>query len=154
LAYRQDEQGRLPSKDRARRPSLLRLARPLQLGLSSLDCLVHPNVRFSLIRSRHSQSALGTDLCRSALTSALRRIKAFTPVSVLLVSAAFKLKELNQKIMAIVACISLGVAIASYGEVEFELIGFLVQVSERRSVCVQLLTLTLQPYTHRPLPSE
>ena len=59
----------------------------------------------------------------------IKRIKAFTPVSVLLVSAAFKLKELNQKIMAIVACISLGVAIASYGEVEFELIGFLVQVS-------------------------
>lgn len=66
------------------------------------------------------------------LTSAFRRIKAFTPVSVLLVSAAFKLKELNQKIMAIVACISLGVAIASYGEVEFELIGFLVQVSAER----------------------
>lgn len=59
----------------------------------------------------------------------MHRIKAFTPVSVLLVSAAFRLKELNQKILAIVACISLGVAIASYGELEFELIGFLVQVS-------------------------
>jgi hypothetical protein len=59
-----------------------------------------------------------------------QRIKAFTPVSVLLVSAAFKLKELNQKSIAIVCCISLGVAIASYGELEFELIGFLVQVSD------------------------
>lgn len=78
-------------------------------------------------RLQNVDSTFGADL-----TSALRRIKAFTPVSVLLVSAAFKLKELNQKIMAIVACISLGVAIASYGEVEFELIGFLVQVSDMR----------------------
>lgn len=57
------------------------------------------------------------------------RIKAFTPVSVLLVSAAFKLKDLNAKILSIVGIISLGVVIASYGEIDFELIGFLVQVS-------------------------
>jgi len=57
------------------------------------------------------------------------RIKAFTPVSVLLVSAAFRLKELNARILCIVGVISLGVTIASYGEIDFELIGFLVQVS-------------------------
>lgn len=55
-------------------------------------------------------------------------IKAFTPVSVLLVSASFGLKELTRKILLIVSLISFGVALASYGEVEFELIGFLVQV--------------------------
>lgn len=61
--------------------------------------------------------------------SLFNRIKAFTPVSVLLVSAAFKLKELNAKILCIVGIISVGVVIASYGEIDFELIGFLVQVS-------------------------
>lgn len=54
--------------------------------------------------------------------------QAFTPVSVLLVSAAFGLKELTRKILLIVALISFGVALASYAEIDFELIGFLVQV--------------------------
>lgn len=76
--------------------------------------------------------------------SFIQMIKAFTPVSVLLVSAAFKLKELNQKIIAIVCCISLGVAIASYGEVDFELVGFLVQalaigIESCRLVMVQIM---------------
>ncbi|SGY93875.1 BQ5605_C037g11615 [Microbotryum silenes-dioicae] len=72
------------------------------------------------------------------------RIKAFTPVSVLLVSAAFGLKELNRKIMGIVGAISLGVAIASFAEIEFEMIGFLVQalaiaIESCRLVLVQIL---------------
>lgn len=67
-------------------------------------------------------------------------IKAFTPVSVLLVSAAFGLKELNQKIMGIVLVICLGVAIASFGEIDFELIGFLVQVRRSRKRTVAPLT--------------
>ncbi|GAA5823609.1 hypothetical protein JCM10212_000664 [Sporobolomyces blumeae] len=76
--------------------------------------------------------------------SFIQMIKAFTPVSVLLISAAFRLKELNAKILCIVAMISLGVAIASYGEVDFELIGFLVQalaiaIESCRLVLVQIL---------------
>ena len=61
-------------------------------------------------------------------------LKAFTPVSILLLSFAFKLKEPSQKLFVIVLCISIGVTIASYGEADFDLIGFLVQVpfSSRR----------------------
>lgn len=46
----------------------------------------------------------------------------------LLVSAAFGLKELTRKILLIVTLISFGVALASYAEIDFELVGFLVQV--------------------------
>ncbi|GAA5838950.1 hypothetical protein JCM5353_006819 [Sporobolomyces roseus] len=76
--------------------------------------------------------------------SFIQMIKAFTPVSVLLVSAAFRLKELNARILCIVGVISLGVTIASYGEIDFELIGFLVQalaiaIESCRLVLVQIL---------------
>lgn len=61
--------------------------------------------------------------------SFIQMLKAFTPVAVLLISFAARIKEPSQKLFIIVGTISLGVAIASYGEIEFELIGFLVQVS-------------------------
>ncbi|SCV72004.1 BQ2448_4698 [Microbotryum intermedium] len=87
--------------------------------------------------------------------SFIQMIKAFTPVSVLLVSAAFGLKELNRKIMGIVGAISLGVAIASFAEIEFEMIGFLVQalaiaIESCRLVLVQIL---LQGMGLNPLTS-
>lgn len=61
--------------------------------------------------------------------------QAFTPVSVLLVSAAFGLKELTRKILFIVSLISFGVALASYGELDFEIWGFLVQVRPHKLPC-------------------
>ncbi|GJN90480.1 hypothetical protein Rhopal_003491-T1 [Rhodotorula paludigena] len=80
---------------------------------------------------------------------------AFTPVSVLLVSAAFGLKELTRKILLIVALISFGVALASYAEIDFELIGFLVQalaigIESCRLVLVQKL---LQGFGLDPMSS-
>lgn len=85
----------------------------------------------------------------------IRRTQAFTPVSVLLISFAARLKEPSRKLFAIVAVISLGVAIASYGEIEFELIGFLVQalaiaIESCRLVLVQIL---LQGMGMNPLTS-
>ncbi|GAA6008724.1 uncharacterized protein JCM10292_005040 [Rhodotorula paludigena] len=81
--------------------------------------------------------------------------QAFTPVSVLLVSAAFGLKELTRKILLIVALISFGVALASYAEIDFELIGFLVQalaigIESCRLVLVQKL---LQGFGLDPMSS-
>ncbi|GAA5983659.1 hypothetical protein JCM10908_000372 [Rhodotorula pacifica] len=72
--------------------------------------------------------------------SFIQMIKAFTPVSVLLVSAAFGLKELTRKILLIVTLISFGVALASYGEIDFELIGFLVQAL---AICIESCRLVL-----------
>ncbi|KAK4053958.1 hypothetical protein OIO90_003795 [Microbotryomycetes sp. JL221] len=87
--------------------------------------------------------------------SFIQMIKAFTPVSVLLVSAAFGLKTLNQKILSIVGVICFGVAIASYGEIQFELWGFLIQVlaigiESCRLVLVQIL---LQGFGLDPMAS-
>ncbi|KAM0791245.1 hypothetical protein ACM66B_005724 [Microbotryomycetes sp. NB124-2] len=85
----------------------------------------------------------------------IQMIKAFTPVSVLLVSAAFGLKQLNQKILSIVGVICFGVAIASYGEIQFELVGFLIQllaigIESCRLVLVQIL---LQGFGLDPMSS-
>lgn len=57
----------------------------------------------SLARKRSLQEP-GVDGC------SFHRIKAFTPVSVLLISFALKLKEPSQKLFAIVCLISVGVA--------------------------------------------
>lgn len=56
-------------------------------------------------------------------------IKAITPVVVLAVSVLFKVKTASAKLFGIVCIISLGVGIASYGEIDFDLLGFSVQVS-------------------------
>lgn len=59
----------------------------------------------------------------------IQMLKAFVPVSILLVSFAFRIQEPNKRLIAIVCTISLGVSMASYGEVAFNLTGFLIQVS-------------------------
>lgn len=57
----------------------------------------------------------------------IQMLKAFVPVSILLVSFAFRLQEPNQRLIAIVVMISLGVSLASYGELAFSVTGFLIQ---------------------------
>jgi len=59
-------------------------------------------------------------------------IKAITPVVVLAVSVIFKVKTASAKLFGIVCIISLGVGIASYGEIDFDLLGFSVQVRPRQ----------------------
>ena len=55
-------------------------------------------------------------------------IKAITPIVVLAVSIIFKLKTGSAKLFGTVGVISVGVAVASYGEIQFDMLGFLVQV--------------------------
>ena len=71
-------------------------------------------------------------------------VQAFMPVAVLLISFAFGLKQPSGTLIAIVMSISLGVATASYGEVDFEMTGFVAQVmaiafESSRLVMVQVL---------------
>lgn len=47
------------------------------------------------------------------------------------VSVVFKVKTASAKLWGIVSIISLGVIIASYGEIDFDLLGFSVQVRPR-----------------------
>lgn len=53
--------------------------------------------------------------------------QAFTPVAILLISWTFRIAEPNKKLALIVFMISAGVALASHGELHFNLIGFVVQ---------------------------
>jgi hypothetical protein len=61
------------------------------------------------------------------------------PVVVLLLSFFMGLQKPSSKVFMFVSLISLGVGIASYGEAEFDLAGFVVQVS-RTTTSLQTLS--------------
>jgi len=74
----------------------------------------------------------------------IQMLKAFTPVSILLISWVFRIQEPNKKLAVIVFMISIGVALASHGELHFNLIGFLTQAAAvgfeaSRLVMIQIL---------------
>ncbi|KLT43351.1 triose phosphate/3-phosphoglycerate/phosphate translocator [Cutaneotrichosporon oleaginosum] len=76
--------------------------------------------------------------------SFIQMLKAFTPVAIVLISAVFKIQALNTKLLAIVVLISVGCALSAYGELHFELLGFLFQTSavvfeSSRLVMIQVL---------------
>jgi len=74
----------------------------------------------------------------------IQMLKAFTPVAILLISWSFRIQEPNRKLAVIVFMISTGVALASHGELHFNLIGFITQAAAvafeaSRLVMIQLL---------------
>ncbi|KAI0287546.1 TPT-domain-containing protein [Russula brevipes] len=74
----------------------------------------------------------------------IQMLKAFTPVAILLISWTFRIQEPNRKLAIIVFMISSGVALASHGELRFNLIGFLTQAAAvgfeaSRLVMIQIL---------------
>jgi hypothetical protein len=76
--------------------------------------------------------------------SFIQMLKAFTAVAILLISWTCRISEPNRKIALIVLMISGGVALASYGEVHFQMLGFIIQAAAiafeaSRLVMIQLL---------------
>ncbi|KAI3608202.1 integral membrane protein [Moniliophthora roreri] len=76
--------------------------------------------------------------------SYIQMLKAFTPVAILLISWIFRIQEPNKKLAVIVFMISAGVALASHGELHFNLFGFIVQAAAvafeaSRLVMIQML---------------
>ncbi|KAJ7276071.1 TPT-domain-containing protein [Mycena haematopus] len=59
--------------------------------------------------------------------SYIQMLKAFNAVAVLLISWASRIAEPNRRLGIIVLMISFGVALTSRGEVEFNLLGFIIQ---------------------------
>jgi len=59
----------------------------------------------------------------------IQMLKAFNPVAILLISWCCRLQDPSKKLGFIVLMISTGVALASHGELRFDLIGFLVQAA-------------------------
>lgn len=59
----------------------------------------------------------------------IQMLKAFNPVAILLIQWTFRLKDPNRRLAAIVLMISCGVAMASHGELHFNLLGFLTQAA-------------------------
>lgn len=76
--------------------------------------------------------------------SYIQMLKAFNPVAILLISWTFRIAEPNRKLALIVFMISSGVALASSGELKFNLFGFLIQAAAvafeaSRLVMIQIL---------------
>ncbi|RKO91774.1 triose-phosphate transporter family-domain-containing protein [Blyttiomyces helicus] len=58
--------------------------------------------------------------------SFIQMLKSVTPVAILLVSWIFRTEEPNRRVFLNVLFIASGVAVASYGEIQFEFVGFLL----------------------------
>ncbi|KAL0960073.1 hypothetical protein HGRIS_011719 [Hohenbuehelia grisea] len=74
----------------------------------------------------------------------IQMLKAFTPVAILLISWTFRIQEPSKKLAVIILMISCGVALASHGELHFNIIGFITQASAvafeaSRLVMIQVL---------------
>ncbi|TFK46877.1 TPT-domain-containing protein [Heliocybe sulcata] len=74
----------------------------------------------------------------------IQMLKAFVPVAILLISWTFRIQEPNRKLGVIVFMISSGVALASHGELHFNLVGFIIQAlavvfEASRLVMIQIL---------------
>ncbi|OCH86768.1 TPT-domain-containing protein [Obba rivulosa] len=74
----------------------------------------------------------------------IQMLKAFVPVAILLISWTFRIQEPSKKLAMIVFMISSGVALASRGELHFNLIGFVTQAAAvafeaSRLVMIQIL---------------
>ncbi|KAG8754190.1 hypothetical protein FRC14_005307 [Serendipita sp. 396] len=59
--------------------------------------------------------------------SFIQMLKAFTPVTILLISFSLRTQTPSRRLLLIVVSISLGVSMASYGELRFNAIGFGIQ---------------------------
>ncbi|GJN90762.1 hypothetical protein Rhopal_003776-T1 [Rhodotorula paludigena] len=71
-------------------------------------------------------------------------LKAFAPVAILLAAFAFGIKTFSLRLLGIVAVISFGVGLASWGETDFSLVGFTIQmvaiaVEATRVTLIQIL---------------
>lgn len=74
----------------------------------------------------------------------IQMLKAFTPVAILLITWASRIQDPNKKLGVIVVMISTGVALASQGELNFDLTGFMIQAAAvafeaSRLVMIQVL---------------
>ncbi|KAH7886841.1 TPT-domain-containing protein [Phlebopus sp. FC_14] len=74
----------------------------------------------------------------------IQMLKAFTAVAILLISWACRIQDPNRRLALIVCMISSGVALASRGELHFNLTGFLIQAAAvgfeaSRLVMIQIL---------------
>ncbi len=61
--------------------------------------------------------------------SYIQMLKDFNPVAILAISCVSRIQEPNRKLFMIVLMISMGVALASRGELRFSLTGFIIQAA-------------------------
>lgn len=90
--------------------------------------------------------------------SFIQMVKALTPMLTLAISVAMSLERFSQALGAIVSVMCVGVGIASYGEIEFDTVGLLLQLASitaeaARLVATQSLLQSALPKGTSPLVS-
>ena len=94
--------------------------------------------------------------CLPILSDCLQMLKALMPVSVFTVGCVFGMETYNPKTLVNMVVVTIGVIIASYGEINFVVIGVLLQLASvatesTRLMLIQILLqrrgLSLNPVT-------
>ncbi|OJT08126.1 hypothetical protein TRAPUB_981 [Trametes pubescens] len=83
----------------------------------------------------------------------IQMLKAFTPVAILLISWTFRIQDPSKRLAVIVFMISMGVALASHGELRFNLIGFLTQAAAFEASRLVMIEILLHGLKMNPLVS-
>ena len=86
---------------------------------------------------------LGNMAYRYISLAYIQMIKAFTPVPLLLLNFAVGREKPSSVQMGIVLVVSFGVILSSYGELNFSMIGFVVQLAAVLSDCSRVMMLDL-----------
>ena len=119
----------------------------LPIGLLFSGSLILSNTAYLYLSVSYIQMLKVRSLFDPFLTCCLsitHARQAFNPVAILLISWVFRIAEPNRKLTFIVVMISTGVAMASHGELRFDLFGFLTQAAAvafeaSRLVMIQIL---------------
>jgi hypothetical protein len=108
-------------------------------------------------------AAFSLSLIRGNLTylylsvSFIQMIKAFTPVAVLIIGWVLQVEKVDFKKLGNVSLIVIGVALASFGEIDFVLVGFLYQIGgivfEATRICLVQRLLNGDEFKMDPLVS-
>lgn len=101
----------------------------LSIGLLFSGSLILSNTAYLYLSVAYIQMLKVRHLIRkwSSMQLNCGPCQAFTPVAILLISWTFRIQDPNKKLAVIVLMISTGVALASHGELRFNLVGFLTQ---------------------------
>ena len=109
----------VPPEHPAHRSSLQRISDPQQHGVPASVRRVHPDAQGACLSANQAVAAAPHPTLA----------QAFNPVAILLISWSFRIKEPSKRLAVIVFMISAGVALASRGELRFNLVGFITQAA-------------------------
>lgn len=124
----------------------------LPIGVLFSGSLILSNTAYLYLSVSYIQMLKVSPPVHLLLLVLLNNWKAFTPVAILIISWCFRIAEPNRTLGMIVLMISIGVALASHGELRFNFIGFITQGAAVavRSIFFPLCSMILIRHSLKP----